>query len=99
MIMEMVVETVLLSVSSFPWDDISLSAYVVIDVSSVVLSLVEFVTVAACGVARVLLVVLVSVLLSGGIVVTVLVVLACRFHMSHQVVRAVILLLVWHPLS
>ena len=56
-------------------------------------------SVVACGVARVLLVVPASVLLSGGIVAPVLVVLACRFHMSHQVVRAVILLLVWQPLS
>ena len=86
MIREMVVETVSLSVSSFPWDEISLSAYVVIDVASVVLSLVEFVTVVACGVARVLLAVPASVLLNGGIVAPVLVVLSCPFHMSHQVV-------------
>ena len=89
----------MLSVSYFPWDEISLLAYVVIDVASVVLSLVEFVTVVACGVARVLLVVPASVFSNCGRLAPVLVVLSCPFHMSHQVVRPVILLLVWHPLS
>ena len=56
-------------------------------------------SVVACGVARVFLVVPASVLLNGGIVAPVLVVLSCPFHMSHQVVRGVTLLLVWHPLS
>ena len=45
-----------------------------------------------------LLVVLASVLLCGGIGAPVLVVLVCHCHMSHQLVRAVHILLVWQHL-